>query len=788
LRTLAALIVGLSLLALAGAHDARAGLVFGTTFSVDTTADDPSLTACTAAANDCSLRGAIIDSNANSSADIIDFHIGIGSKVIIVSAAQGQLPSITEPVTIDAGTQTCSIAADHPPCIFINGGLLPCCAGGLTVLGTDVNVTGLGMGFFAGNAINYAGNSTGTVRRSFLGTADGINPTPNNSGVDVNSPGGVTIGGPAVADRNVISGNTGFNVVLNGDGAVVQNNYIGVTMNGDAAVGATQTGILVNSGSHDNLIGKDGIGNVISGSTKRGVILRGHGAHVESNLIGLNAAGTAAIPSAVGVEVTGSDNVIGGDTDNERNVISGNTQQGILARFDQDDPSSPTPTDNSISGNFIGTNPAGDAAIPNNLGVEIDAPSTNTLIGGNSSGERNIISGNGTQGIFASGGTNITISGNYIGSDMSGTKAVPNSLGGIFSYNSPGLIIGGDTSGERNVISGNGNGIGTSAQDDMLVKGNYIGLNSSGDAAVPNTGWGILLFPGGTGNSEDTTNDNEISGNVISGNTFDGIAIQPASDQAAADNNTITNNIIGLNASRNAIIPNGGDGVEMGDGHGQTVGNSISQNSIDGNGSLGIEIVSVSPIPEPPVLTSAVTGSTHVAGTLASFARQEFTIEFFSSPACDGSGSGEGRSFLGSQTVHTSGSGNGTIDATLSEAPIGSSISATATDEDGSTSRFSNCVTVTGATPTPSPAPTPSPTASAGVLGDANCNSSLDNGDIIAALSESAGVAPGTDCLATADANCNGHVDSEDALRIVAFLADVALPKPAGCSQVGDPV
>jgi hypothetical protein len=61
----------------------------------------------------------------------------------------------------------------------------------------------------------------------------------------------------------------------------------------------------------------------------------------------------------------------------------------------------------------------------------------------------------------------------------------------------------------------------------------------------------------------------------------------------------------------------------------------------------------------------------------------------------------------------------------------------------------------------------------------------MDSGDVIAALSEFVGVPPGTACPDTADSDCDGDVDPDDALRITRFLADVALPQPSQCPQIG---
>ena len=77
------------------------------TFTVDT-AGDTNLTACTAAANDCSLRGAINDVNAGAGGDTIAFNIAAGGVQTITLTSD--LPTITKAVTIDGSTEPGSVA------------------------------------------------------------------------------------------------------------------------------------------------------------------------------------------------------------------------------------------------------------------------------------------------------------------------------------------------------------------------------------------------------------------------------------------------------------------------------------------------------------------------------------------------------------------------------------------------------------------------------------------------------------------------------------------------------
>jgi hypothetical protein len=118
----------------------------------------------------------------------------------------------------------------------------------------------------------------------------------------------------------------------------------------------------------------------------------------------------------------------------------------------------------------------------------------NNTIGGSTAAERNVISGNVTSGINFRGGRDNVVKGNYVGTDATGTTALPNSVGVEVYPDSHDNIIGGGTEGERNVISGNGVGVsiwGATAGKN-IVKGNYIGTNAGG-TALPN-GRGVEIF------------------------------------------------------------------------------------------------------------------------------------------------------------------------------------------------------------------------------------------------------------------------------------------------------
>ena len=268
-----------------------------------------------------------------------------------------------------------------------------------------------------------AGNADVANRRDGIHIAAGTN--------------GNTIGGPAPADANIISGNgeDGIRLVSAPTGNTIEGNRIGTNNNGTAAVPNGVRGVYLISGSGNTI--KD---NQISGNTNIGVFaLNAHASIITGNIIGLNDTGTAALPNRTGIDLRTRDNVIDGNT------VSGNTLDGITLR-------GPNATDNMVTNNRVGTNPAGTAALPNRHGILVAAAPGNT-IGGNGAG--NLISGNQRNGVaIGTGSDGTVVRGNLIGVAADGTTALPNGLDGVFSESS-GVTIGGAAPGDANTIAFN---------------------------------------------------------------------------------------------------------------------------------------------------------------------------------------------------------------------------------------------------------------------------------------------------------------------------------------------
>jgi len=286
-----------------------------------------------------SLRQAILDANANPGTDTIEFNIpGAGVHTITPLTA---LPAATETVTIDGYTQpgssvnTDPIATNAVILIEIDGSAAGP-ANGIQFVSHDGSLLrGVAINRFTAGVMINGGLTGCTVRGCFLGTdATGSTALPNTQGVASSTP-GTLIGGPAPADRNLISGNS-VGISAGSNGGVIQGNLIGTDATGTLPVGNTDTGIVcVNGNGAGMLIGgpNPGESNVISGNL-RGIYLEQPNTVdvVQGNLIGTNAAGTGPLGNGVGIyeNFGGFNSIIGGIGAGEANVIAYNSAQGIL--------------------------------------------------------------------------------------------------------------------------------------------------------------------------------------------------------------------------------------------------------------------------------------------------------------------------------------------------------------------------------------------------------------------------------------------------------------------------
>lgn len=379
------------------------------------------------------------------------------------------------------------------------------------------------------------------------------------------------------------------------------------------------------------------------------------------------------------------------------------------------------PGGNVIEGNYIGLNAAGDAAVPNQqTGIRIEAP--NNRIGGRQVSQRNVISGNtgrdimGGLMIYGASAANNVVQGNFIGLDATGMFPLGNEGRGIAVHDAPGNFIGGLEPGAGNLIAGNrATGVRLWGKaDGNYVLGNWIGTNKLGETSI-----GLWPEPGTLSNARGVqmrSDNNIVAYNYIAGNTYEGVLfydgfMKDFNTEATASNNLIYANTI----TNNGMFPFGpdgpGGGILVGFGTGNRfIANSVYDNlafginnqyrewdNVDANDHLDADTGGNNRQNFPAVTWSSNAGGrTTVAGGLHSTPNSNFLVQFFASPACDPSGFGEGQYYLGSTTVATDASGDGTfLNVALPYlVPAGWVLTSTATAANGDTSEFSACYVV----------------------------------------------------------------------------------------------
>lgn len=393
------------------------------------------------------------------------------------------------------------------------------------------------------------------------------------------------IGGTAPSARNLILGNTNpaintqFTLPGSASGLIVQGNYIGTDATGTKILGTGGIRLVASN----NLIGGTvaGAGNVISTQNAVG-ILAGSGANgntIQGNFVGLTADGLAKLGDGVGGNSIflnrSNNNLIGGNTAAARNVTARITISG-------DGPAAGEGENNIIQGNYIGTNAAGSALLPaegrRGIGVSIMSARKNMVLG-------NVIGGFDSGVSFTSdipASSQNTVQGNFIGTNAAGTAALPNRTGITISTGGDPTdqltvnnLIGGTTPGTGNVISGSTLSGMFIVGSRNTVQGNFIGVAGDGSTPMPNGEGGIIIVQGFTSDS------GSGSGNLIGG-TIPGagnvIAYNGVSDKARAFGIKINagkdNAILG-----NSVFGNYGLGIDLGSAVGPTPNDSLDGDS-----------------------------------------------------------------------------------------------------------------------------------------------------------------------------------------------------------------
>jgi CSLREA domain-containing protein len=368
----------------------------------------------------------------------------------------------------------------------------------------------------------------------------------------------------------------------------------------------------------------------------------------------------------------------------------------------------------TVDGNYVGLSADGVTAAANRGGGILLQGNGNT-VGGTTAAARNVIAANGVAQVAVTGNTN-TIEGNYVGAASDGTTEHNDVTGIVVQGGAQGNVIGGDKTVGNIILGRQGVEIRSDAGAANIVAGNNIGLDAAGAvhaSALPGihaVGSGAIIgdnvSPPGFANPD--------RGNVIVGSADAGIFMEGARSAK------ITGNFVGTNRSGASGMGNA-DGIRISGGGGNTIGpgntfawntrygvdvgsatNRVVANSIHDNGSLGIH--NSSPFVAPPTLRRAVKSGTNttVSGTFSGAPSTTFFIEFFRNAVCDGSGAGEGQTFIGFASPTTNGAGTASFSFSTTVLNVEDIVTATATSTSTlSTSEFSVCKTVVASTTPP---------------------------------------------------------------------------------------
>ncbi len=488
---------------------------------------------------------------------------------------------------------------------------------------------------------------------------------------------GEAIGEGPAGGGNVISGNQ-RGVVLSGiaaRGNIIINNEIGTDVGlpgfeeptrGVSSRPNQEEGVFIDR-APDNSIGGNGgnTRNVIAANISDGIRIQGEtaaGNRVRNNYIGFNLRGNVVsiLPNQNGIAIAAPRNVIGGQTEGERNTIAENGRNGISI-------SGALATGNEVQGNYIGTIQGGDDFGNSFDGILVDQAPDN-LIGGDTPGAGNVISANNNGVVIkGAGAAGNRVLGNFIGPASDGQTDLGNAVDGIVVNSAPEVIIGGTGEAARNVISGNDRGIRLigSGVTGSFITNNLIGLAADGFTDLGNSIDGILLAGGASGNTiGGATTD---SGNLIAFNGEAGVRV------TSGNQNRIFSN---------AIFNNTGLGIDL--GHAGVDTNDPGDTDTGPN-----DLVNA------PTLLLATTNneSTSIQGTLLTSPGEILDVQLFSNAVADPTGFGEGQTLLELVEVEADTSGIASFAVNLEPAIApGLFITATATNSNGNTSEFSNAI------------------------------------------------------------------------------------------------
>ncbi len=439
----------------------------------------------------------------------------------------------------------------------ISNGLTTMAVGGNTIRGLAINrfsIQGIALSSTANNVIegNFIGtNVTGTAASP--NAQSGIYSHGSN-----NVFGGLTPSARNLLSGNTARGidiNPGDGGTASDN--LVQGNLIGTDLTGTTALGNALLGVNIAPGASGNIIGGTvaGVGNIISGNGGVGIELDGANNFVQGNFIGTDSTGTANLGnSSQGVRVDSvAGNIIGGIVAGAGNLISGNDEGMEIRGVGADDT---IVQGNFLGTDASGTTALGNVS----NGIRITNGPIGTAVGGLLPGAGNIISGNLEVGLVFELGTSANlVEGNFIGTDVTGSTSLGNGGAGIVIEDAPDNTIGGTTTGASNLISGNlddGIFIAGASATNNLIQGNHIGTQANGVDALGNAGDGIDFSSSNPAFNNVVGSTLSSEGNLIAFNTDRGIFVSGGTGNAIVGNSIFSNGGLGIDIGEIGVTPN----------------------------------------------------------------------------------------------------------------------------------------------------------------------------------------------------------------------------------------
>jgi hypothetical protein len=525
------------------------------------------------------------------------------------------LPAVVRPVVID-GTSAPTYRGGAPV-VAINCNLL----GGLRFSAGSARsqLLGLAVDNAGGNGVTLDAGRI-TLNRDYIGLnllgraagnrGDGVYASPASSGNLI----GVNRTAATGYVANVISGNRRDGIELYGSsGNTMQSNRIGTDPTGRLAI-SNGNGIVITrrsdanevggtafidhaTGQANNPTGTKGtvtpvfvvppLGNLISGNSRDGVIISNgsSGNVLNGNFIGTTADGDGAIGNGgngVWLSRANNNQLTGCKFVNNPfvyyNVISGNRGNGLRI----------TDANNSVvQGNFFGSAANNSTTVRNGLnGILVDGYSANTQVGGVIP-LGNVSSGNGRNGLEVAGRSRGLVSFNTFSGLHAFGGAAPNGNDGVLVTSTGGdnLLRTSVSSGNRRngfELAGNASGV--------TVEPVIAGLDTDGQALLPNGGDGLLIRGRAHDNVIGGTLRSVITQNTFSGNRGYGLAIA-----GRAHDNTVIDSYIGTNILGLKALGNGRGGVLVaGTAYRNSIGTLAAKppsNLISGNRGNGVTLL-----------------------------------------------------------------------------------------------------------------------------------------------------------------------------------------------------